>query len=80
MKTYTYKINSDAYLTKVQAASMDDAASKLAATERHLAKSGVTDLQSLLAYIESVDGAWLWIESDDAPDGNRQYAGAQNMA
>lgn len=80
MKLYTYKINSDAYLTKVYATSMDDAARKLAATEPHLAKSGVTDLASLMSYIESIDGAWLWIESDDAPDGNRQYAGSENMA
>lgn len=79
MKTYTYKINSDAYLTKVEASNMDEAARKLAATEPHLAKQGIETVQDLLSYIESVDGAWLWIESQDAPDGNRLYAGQENM-
>lgn len=76
---YTYTINSDAYLTKIQAENMDQAAAKLAVTEPMMVKAGVRDTASLLSYIESVDGAWLWIESKDAPDGNRQYAGSQNM-
>jgi hypothetical protein len=69
-----YTINSDAYLTTVEAESFDAAAVALATSTPGLA--GVTDLDSLLDRIESIDGAWMWIEN---AEGIRHYAGAENM-
>jgi hypothetical protein len=69
---YDYTIKTDADMCTISATTMDEAARKWAASE---AISGVTDVASLFAHIESIDGAWMWIESDDAPDGLRQQAG-----
>lgn len=70
----TYTINSDSFLVKIDAESFDQAAAKLAESTPGL--QGVKDLQSLLGKIESIDGAWLWIEDESY---QRHYAGQQNM-
>ena len=72
-----YHIKTDAGSTTVTAESMDAAARAWAESE---GIAGVTGTDSLAAKIESIDGAWLWIESDDAADGARVYAGRANMA
>lgn len=76
---YTYTIRTDAVLTSVDAETIDDAARLFAASEFKQSVDTDYGLAELLAEIEGIDGAWLWIESDDAPDGVRQYAGKQNM-
>jgi hypothetical protein len=69
--TYTYTIRTDAVLDEIEAASMDAAAVAFAAGED---LRGVTDTDSLLAaYARIGDGAWIWIESEHAPDGARRF-------
>lgn len=41
--------------------------------------AAICDWPTMKEYIEAIDGAWAWIESDDAPDGGREYAGQENM-
>ena len=74
--TYEWTIRTDASMTTVEAPDADAAAVAWAACE---GAANVHDLSSLVAYIEGIDGAWMWIESDTAPDGDRVYAGRRNM-
>ena len=72
-----YYIKTDAGSTTTTAESID-AAARLWAESEGIA--GVSGTDSLVAKIEAIDGAWLWIESDEAEDGARIYAGRANMA
>jgi len=76
---YEYEIRSDDGTTTVMATDIDSAARAWADGEGSRARSAVTGLPSLIEYIESIDGAWLFIESDTAPDGTRVYAAQHNM-
>jgi len=76
MTAYEWTIRSDAGMTTVTAQDADAAAAAWAAGE---GAKAVHDVGSLVAYVESIPGAWLWIESTMAPDGERVYAGRQNM-
>lgn len=70
-----YTVNTDAGLTRgILADDFDDAARQWAVGEK---VKGIDDLADLLAYIEGVDGAWLWIENTDTLE--RHYAGSENM-
>jgi hypothetical protein len=73
---YEWTIRTDAGTTTVTAPDADAAAVAWAAGE---GAAAVHDLGSLVAHIEGIDGAWLWIESTMAPDGERVYAGRENM-
>jgi len=75
---YEWTIRTDAGTTTVTAPDADAAAVAWAAGEGEGA-ANVHDLDSLIAYIDGIDGAWLWIESTMAPDGERVYAGRGNM-
>lgn len=69
-RRYTYVVRTDAGLSEYDAASMDQAARKFAADENI---RGVRNVETLLAAYERIgDGAWIWIESSDAPDGARR--------
>ena len=71
MKTYTYTIHTDAVMQDIEATTADEAAAIFAQDE--FPRAGVAGVADLFAHIESIgDGAWCWIESDDAPDGARQ--------
>jgi hypothetical protein len=74
--TYEWTIRTDAGMVTVTAPDADAAAVAWAAGE---GSANVRDLDSLIAYIDGIDGAWLWIESTMAPDGERVYAGRKNM-
>ena len=74
---HKWTIKTDAVMVEIDAPSIDSAAAAFAAGE---SIRGVTDRDSLVRHIKSIDGAWLWIESDTAPDGDRVYAGRENMA
>ena len=76
---HEYTIRTDASTTTVTATDINSAARAWADGEGGSARSAVTGLQSLIEYVESFDGAWLWIESDTASDGTRVYAGRRNM-
>jgi hypothetical protein len=76
MKNHEWTIRTDAGTTTITAPDADAAAVSWAAGE---GVAGVHDLESLVAYIEGIDGAWLWIESVMAADGERVYAGRDNM-
>ena len=80
--THEWTIRTDAGMSTVQAPDIDAAARAWAADEGNdcSAHEHVTDLATLLDYIEGIDGAWLWIESESAPDGARVYAGKSRMA
>ena len=70
-----YTVNTDAGLTRgIMAVDFDDAARQWAAGEKVKDIGGLDDL---LAYIEEIDGAWLWIENTDTYE--RHYAGSENM-
>lgn len=81
-KLYAYRINSDADSMTVDAGDINEAARKYTANGNLAKMAGVDPIQTvddLIEAIESIEGAWLWIESDEAPDGNRQYANPQNV-
>jgi hypothetical protein len=75
--THTYTVRTDACMTEIVASDIDSAATAWANGEGIAEIDGI---DSLVRHIESIDGAWLWIESDAAPDGDRVYAGRENMA
>jgi hypothetical protein len=77
MAAYEWTIRTDAGMTTVTAPDADAAAAAWAAGE--VLTVEVRDLAGLVDYIESIPGAWLWIESTMAPDGERVYAGRENM-
>lgn len=67
---YTYTIKTDAEMAEIEAATMDAAAVAFA---EDTGLRGVVDVDTLLAAVAQVgDGAWIWIESHDAPDGGRR--------
>ena len=71
----TYTINTDAGLCRgIEADSFNAAIAKWSATEQ-LGKAAT--LSDWISYIESLDGAWGWIECDQT--GERHYAGQENM-
>lgn len=74
--SHEWTIRTDAGMTTLIAPDADAAAASWAAGE---GLAAVHDLDSLVAYIEDIPGAWLWIESTTAPDGGRVYAGRENM-
>ena len=76
-KSHAWTVRTDASMTEVEAADIDAAAVAWAASEGIAEINGI---DSLVRHIESIDGAWLWIDSDTAPDGDRVYAGRENMA
>jgi hypothetical protein len=75
--THTWTVRTDADMTEIVAADIDSAAVAWA-DGKCIAE--IDGIESLVRHIESIDGAWLWIESDAAPDGDRVYAGRENMA
>lgn len=76
---HTYYVRTEAGSANITAETIDAAAAEWARQDCPEAAAAVTDMRSLVAYIESIDNAWLWIESDDAPDGARIYAGLENI-
>jgi hypothetical protein len=76
---HEYTIRSDDGTTTVMAIDIDSAARAWADGAGSRARSAVTGLPSLIEYIESIDGAWLFVQSDTAPDGTRVYAARHNM-
>lgn len=54
-----YTIRTDAVMQTIEAESMDAAAVEFARDE---GLSGVTDVDSLLAAVQGINGAWCWIE------------------
>ncbi|NDD54013.1 hypothetical protein EBZ39_09070 [bacterium] len=75
-ETYEWTVRTEAGMTVITAPNSDAAAVAWAVGE---GLAEVHDLDSLIAHIEDIPGAWLWIESTMAPDGERVYAGRQNM-
>lgn len=72
--SYEYTVKTDAAEQQIEAASIDEAAAIFASDEWPHAH--ITDADSLFAQIERIgDGAWCWIESQDAPDGERRSVG-----
>lgn len=66
-----YYVKTDAVAVDgIEAESMDAAAVQFASSE---GIAGVTDVATLVEAIEAIDGAWLWIESDEG--GDRVHAG-----
>ena len=76
MTTHEWTIRTDSDMVTITAQNASAAASAWAASE---GVPEVHGLDSLIAHIEGIDGAWLWIESTTAPDGERVYAGRANM-
>lgn len=66
---YTYTIKTDATEAEVEAETIDHAAALFAAGERI---AHILSCRALLSYFAGIEGAWAWIESDDAPDGDRR--------
>ena len=73
---YEWTIRTEAGMRHLKAPDADAAAAAWGARE---GVAAVQDMQSLIAYVEASEGSWMWIESDDAPDGGRVYAGEENM-
>jgi hypothetical protein len=65
---YTYTIKTDALAVEVEASTIDAAAVTFG---RSAGLSG-DNCQEILESVSGVVGAWMWIESDDAPDGDRR--------
>jgi hypothetical protein len=70
---YTYTIKTDGVEADIEANNIDAAAIDFA--EDEFPAESVYGVQDLFSIIERIgDGAWCWIESDDAPDGQRRSA------
>jgi hypothetical protein len=65
---YTYTIKTDALAVEIEASTIDAAAVMFG---RSAGLSG-DNCQEILESVSGVVGAWMWIESDDAPDGDRR--------
>jgi hypothetical protein len=65
---YTYTIKTDALAVEIEAPTIDAAAVTFG---RSAGLSG-NNCQEILESVSGVVGAWMWIESDDAPDGDRR--------
>jgi hypothetical protein len=65
---YTYTIKTDALTVEIEASTIDAAAVMFG---RSAGLSG-DNCQEILESVSGVVGAWMWIESDDAPDGDRR--------
>jgi hypothetical protein len=65
---YTYTIKTDALAVEIEASTIDAAAVTFG---RSAGLSG-DNCQEILESVSGVVGAWMWIESDDAPDGGRR--------
>ena len=65
---YTYTIKTDALAVEIEASTADAAAVMFG---RSAGLSG-DNCQEILESVSGVVGAWMWIESDDAPDGDRR--------
>jgi hypothetical protein len=67
-KMYTYIIKTDALAVEIEASTIDAAAVTFG---RSAGLSG-DNCQEILESVSGIVGAWMWIESDDAPDGGRR--------
>jgi hypothetical protein len=65
---YTYTIKTDALTVEIEASTIDAAAVMFG---RSAGLSG-DNCQEILESVSGVVGAWMWIEADDAPDGDRR--------
>ncbi|MDQ3773265.1 MAG: hypothetical protein M3461_02235 [Pseudomonadota bacterium] len=65
---YTYTIKTDALAVEIEAPTIDAAAVTFG---RSAGLSG-NNCREILESVSGVVGAWMWIESDDAPDGDRR--------
>ena len=67
-KMYTYTIKTEALAVEIEASTIDAAAVMFG---RSAGLSG-DNCQEVLESVSGIVGAWMWIESDDAPDGDRR--------
>ena len=67
-KMYTYTIKTDALAVEIEASTIDAAAVMFG---RSAGLSG-DNCQEVLESVSGIVGAWMWIESGDAPDGDRR--------
>ena len=65
---YTYTIKTDALAVEIEASTIDAAAVMFG---RSAGLSG-DNCQEVLESVSGIVGAWMWIESGDAPDGDRR--------
>ena len=73
-EAYEYTIKTDAETTHLVATTMDEAAHLFARSEFG-PETHIDTVDDLMAEIATIDGAWCWIESLDAPDGLRRSQG-----
>jgi hypothetical protein len=81
-KVYEYTIRTEAGMCTYDAANINEAVKLFAADTYPGGLYQAETADELVAKVEAednVDGCWLWIESDEAPDGDRRWANEENM-